>query len=124
MREKKRILIVEDEVINALSLQMTLESKGFDICKIVSTGEDAIIIANKDTPDAVIMDINLVGPMNGLKAAEIIKAKHDIPIIFLTGYSDKDITNKAESFEKSICVKKPMNPELIHLEVEKLFNKS
>ncbi len=124
MKEKKRILIVEDESINALSIQMALENKGYDICKIVSTGEDAIIIANKDNPDVVIMDINLAGPMNGLKAAGIIKTKHDIPIIFLTGYSDKDITNKAESFEKSICVKKPISPELIHFEIQKFFNKS
>lgn len=124
MEKKKKILIVEDEVINALSLQMSIEKKGYDTCKIVSKGEDAIIVADKDNPDLVIMDINLAGHMDGFEAAEIIKSKHDIPILFLTGYSDKSITVKADSFEKAICMNKPISPERIIFEIEKIFNES
>ena len=120
----KKVLIVEDEVIHALSLQMSLKSLGYDTFKIITTGENAIIAADENNPDVVIMDINLAGQMDGFKAAEIIKAKHDIPIIFLTGYSTESVTKKANSFKKSICIKKPVIPEKIHLEIKKFFNES
>jgi len=119
---KKKILIVEDEVIHALSLQMTLKNKGYDTCKIITTGKNAIMAADKENPDIVIMDINLAGTMDGFKAAEMIRTKHKVPIIFLTGYSDKNIINKADSFADSVCLKKPTNPDRVYFEIEKLLN--
>jgi DNA-binding LytR/AlgR family response regulator len=68
------------------------------------------------------MDINLAGHMDGFKAAEMIKVKHEVPIIFLTGYSDKNITKKIDSFEKSTFIKKSTTPERVHFEIEKIFN--
>ncbi len=121
MSTKKKVLIVEDEVIHALSLQMSLKNMGYDTCKIMTKGENAILAADKDTPDIVIMDINLAGQMDGFKSAEMIKTKYKIPIIFLTGYSDKDIIKKADSFAESVCLKKPISPDRIHLEIEKLL---
>ncbi len=124
MGKKQKVLIVEDEVISALSFQMGLENTGYEVCKIVSTGEDAVIVARKDNPDIVIMDINLAGSMDGFEAAQIIQTKHDIPIIFLTGYSDESIKIKADLFKKSICLKKPTSPEKILIEIEKIFTKN
>lgn len=124
MSKKKKVLIVEDEVIHALSLQMFLTNKGYDTCKIMTKGENAILAADEDNPDIVIMDINLAGQMDGFKTAEMIKTKHEIPIIFLTGYSDKNIIQKADSFSDSVCLKKPTSPDRVYFEIEKLFNGS
>ena len=53
------VLIVEDEAITALEMQKILESWNYDICSIVSTGEDAIKVAKNSQPDLILMDIIL-----------------------------------------------------------------
>jgi CheY-like chemotaxis protein len=118
----KKILIVEDEILNAMSLQMSLRKSGYDICELVTTGEESIQIADKENPDLIVMDISLAGQMDGFEAAEVIRKKHDIPIIFLTGYSDSDILEKANTFEQSTCIKKPANPHRVHQDIEKLLS--
>ena len=86
--EKKKILVVEDEYITATALQVSLESLGFEVVGTADTGEDAIKSADELKPDIILMDIKLIGKMNGITAAGIIKQKYDIPVIFLTGQSD------------------------------------
>lgn len=88
MKERKKVLIIEDEFITASALKMTLGGMGFDIVGISDTGEAAITAAGELHPDIVLMDIILQGEMNGIEAADIIKKKYDIPVIFITGQAD------------------------------------
>jgi len=93
MEHKKKILIVEDEYITAIAMKAGLESVGFDIVGIASSGEDAISMAAEAQPDAVLMDVNIQGNIGGIGAAREIRNRLDIPSAFLTGFPDK----KAES---------------------------
>jgi CheY-like chemotaxis protein len=90
-----RILIVEDEVITAQSLKITLEGMGFEVCGVANTGEEAIDGVNRTEPDLILMDINLKGEMDGTEAAAMILSKHDIPVIYMTAYSSDEVLNKA-----------------------------
>lgn len=90
-----RILLVEDEVFIAMALQMELKKAGYHICKSVATGEEAIVIAAQENPDVVLMDIRLAGELDGIEAAAQIRAARDIPIIFMTGYQDKKLMDRA-----------------------------
>ncbi len=81
------------------------------------------MIADDEIPNLVIMDINLAGKMDGIKAAGIIRCKHNIPIIFLTGYSDAEMIEKIDTIENAIYIKKPIDPEIIHYEIKKIFEK-
>ncbi len=83
-----RILVVEDEGIIAKDIQNTLSLLGYSVVGIASSGEEAVKTAMETHPDLVLMDIVLEGAMNGVKAAEQIRDRSDIPVIYLTAYSD------------------------------------
>ena len=89
--KKKRILIVEDELIIANDIRGYLSDENYEITSIVLTGEDAINMARQNMPDLVIMDILLHGNMNGIEAAEEISKIRKIPIIFVSAYSHEEI---------------------------------
>ncbi|MDD1682462.1 MAG: response regulator [Methanoregula sp.] len=85
-----RILIVEDEGLIALHIEEMLTHAGFEVPELFPSGEDAIAyLATAPPPDIILMDIGLAGPMNGIQAARHIREKADIPVIFLTAYTDR-----------------------------------
>ena len=71
-QESTQILVVEDEPIVALDLQQRLERMGYRVPHVVATGEAAIATASRESPQLVLMDISLVGAMDGVEAAEQI----------------------------------------------------
>lgn len=92
----KNIMIVEDEAITALDIQTNLERLGYSVKGITGRGEEAIKLADEVKPDLILMDIMLDGEMDGTMAAHSIASKHDIPIVFLTAYSDEKTFNAAK----------------------------
>ena len=82
--KKCSILVVEDEALLAANLVNTLSSLGYTVHKPVATGEDAIRAVKTRQPDLVLMDIQLIGPMDGIEAADKIRAIADIPVVYLT----------------------------------------
>jgi len=95
------ILIVEDERITAEDIKKALNSVGFNVPAIVASGEEAIKACEELKPDLVLMDIKLEGKMDGIQAAEKIRSKTGIPIIYLTAYSDEKIVQRAKITEPS-----------------------
>lgn len=93
--KRKKILIVEDEVIIAQEEKELVENLGYEVIGISVSGEDAIERTSKEKPDLVIMDRNLMGKMDGVEAAWKIRAVHDVPVIFITATGDKKIFDNA-----------------------------
>ncbi len=94
---RKKIMIVEDEIVTAKSLQMSLEKHGYNTTAIMPSGEQAIQkISDEDSPDLVLMDISLQGKIDGIETAKIINSRFDIPVIFLTSYIEKSVFDKAK----------------------------
>lgn len=91
----KKILIVEDEILIGMMLAQTIAEVGYQVCEVVTTGEEALKAVQAEQPDAVLMDISLNGIMDGIDAAKRIKEKQDVPIIFFTGYQDKSLVERA-----------------------------
>lgn len=85
----KRILIVEDEMLAAMSLAMDLRGAGYAVDGTVATGEDAVEAAHSGTVDIILMDIGLAGGMDGVEAAARIRAFSSVPIIYMTGYAER-----------------------------------
>jgi len=79
------ILIVEDELIIALSLKKELEKQEYRVLPIVSDADEAIAQAVKHDPDLIIMDILLNSNKNGFEAAREISGAIETRFIFLTG---------------------------------------
>ncbi|WP_320007929.1 response regulator [Maridesulfovibrio sp.] len=92
----KRILVVDDEKIVNLDIQATLKRLGYVIAGDAVTGPEAIDKAAASRPDLVLMDIKLKGDMDGIEAANIIIKKYDIPIVFLTAFSDEKTLSRAK----------------------------
>ncbi|HEX3034133.1 MAG TPA: response regulator [Thermodesulfobacteriota bacterium] len=85
---KSNILIVEDNMIIAIDIQDRLESFGYAVPTIATTGEQAIAKTAELKPDLIIMDIGLNGNINGIETVEKIRENFKIPVIYLTGNSD------------------------------------
>lgn len=83
-----RILIVEDEKVVAWHIRVALEKLGHVVVASVTTGKKAIQTAAELRPDLILMDIRLRGSMTGIVAAEQIYSRFDIPVIYLTAYTD------------------------------------
>lgn len=111
MGNKVRILLVEDEALTAKLLERNLNLVGYEVCGVVSTGESAIQMAEDTSPDIVIMDILLPGKIDGIEAAEQIQKKLNIPVIFMTGYSTRDIWDRSRAIKPLAHLIKPVTPD-------------
>lgn len=96
-----KILVVEDERITAEDIKDGLISLGYKVPAVVHSGEDAVEKAGEFRPDLVLMDIMLEGEMDGIEAADEIKKHYDIPVIYLTAYSDENTLERAKKTEPS-----------------------
>jgi CheY-like chemotaxis protein len=115
---KSRILIVEDEFIIAKDIQISLENLDYDVCALVSTGEEAVEKAEKEKPDLVLMDIVLRGEMDGIEAAHQIRAHFDIPVVYLTAYADDKTVERAKVTEPFGYLIKPFKDRELHAIIE------
>ena len=101
------ILIVEDEIIIAEDLRITLNDLGYTVVDAVPSGEEAIERAKSLKPDLIFMDIKLRGEMDGVEAAKKISEKYDIPIIFLTAFTIGGIKENINVMKDFNYIEKP-----------------
>ncbi|HWQ18387.1 MAG TPA: response regulator [Methanotrichaceae archaeon] len=115
---KARILVVEDEGIVAIDIQNGLESLGYEVPAIATSGEEALEIAEKVFPDLVLMDIVLEGEMDGVQAADALRTRFEIPIIYLTAYADDDTLQRAKWTEPFGYILKPFDDRDLQTAIE------
>ena len=114
MQRERKILIVEDEMIIAIDIQNTLHYLGYRQTVIAQSGEAALILVTRDTPDLVLMDIGLGGTIDGIDTAEQIrKSKPELPVLFLTSYSNTKIRERASIIPRSGYLLKPFTSDLL-----------
>ena len=101
------LLICEDEAIIALALEQALEAMGHQICAIVATAEEAVAAACRYRPDAVMMDIMLRGPRDGIEAAREILVRFGIRSLFMTAVDAPAIRERAEQVKALGFLMKP-----------------
>ncbi len=109
MNEKTKILVVEDETLIALNIQHILRKLQYEVIGPVATGEAAIELTAVHKPDVILMDIRLKSSMDGIETAKKIKASHNIPVIYLTSYSDKETLDRAKITDPMGYILKPFD---------------
>lgn len=122
MDKKTRILIVEDDMIIAANLSLQLSNMGYEVTGIESRGEEAIAHALFNTPDIILMDINLKGKLNGIDTVSAIQENNDIPIIYLTANSDETTFASAKETHPYAFISKPFNKLDLHRTIALLAN--
>jgi len=105
--EKALVLIVEDDMITAKSIEAMVTDHGMEVLGICRTGEDAIEITERRVPDIVIMDIKLQGKMDGIKTASVLREVEKIPVIYLSDYTSKATVQKAKETQPANYLSKP-----------------
>ncbi len=113
-----RILIVEDEAVIAMEIEMRLIKLGYEVTGLAASGERAIQLAAEDEPNIALMDINLSGPLDGIQTATELRKTHDIPIVFLTAYSDTATIERACVTAPLGYLTKPFSDRDVHAAIE------
>ncbi|MBE9092921.1 response regulator [Tychonema sp. LEGE 07203] len=113
-----KILVVEDEVIVAADIAGRLKKLGYAVIATVVSGEEAIKKVTEERPDLVLMDIVLKGEMDGVTAAEKIRAKVDVPTIFLTAYADDKTLQRAKITDPFGYIIKPFQQNDLRVAIE------
>lgn len=115
---KKQILVVEDESIVAEHIRRSLQNMGYSVSSVASSGEKAIKEVEEKVPDLVLMDIVLQGEMDGIETAKQIRSRFNIPVVYLTAYSDEKILERAKITEPFGYVIKPFNERELRINIE------
>ncbi|MDY3554943.1 response regulator [Gemmata sp. JC717] len=113
-----RILIVEDERIPAADLELRLTALGYEVVGSVATGADALRLAGERAPDLVLMDIRLRGDLDGIDAADRVRAEHFVPVVFLTAHSDDETLTRARVAEPYGYLLKPFQERELRTVIE------
>jgi len=116
--EKKKIMVVEDERIVARDLVRQLTDLGYDVVATAYSGEEAVDKLQEVHPDLVLMDIVLVGKMDGIQAAEKIAALSSTPVVYLTAYADDKTFGRATLTGPSGYILKPVEKKQLHVTIE------
>jgi two-component system, response regulator PdtaR len=106
---RRRILVVEDNVFVAQQCQCALTKAGYEVTGIVTTAEEAVERALQQRPDMVLMDIYLRGPRDGVEAALEIFERSGIRSIYASAVSDAEMQARAVLAQPLAWLPKPFN---------------
>lgn len=117
------ILVVEDEAIIAMDLVQHLQDFGYRVAGVAHTADDAVLKATESRPDVVLMDIILAGEGDGISAARSIRECLEIPVVYLSAYSDPETVERAVRTAPSGYVTKPFEPRQLRATIETVLYK-
>ncbi|GAB4576360.1 MAG: hypothetical protein Kow0077_32370 [Anaerolineae bacterium] len=103
-----RVLIVEDEAIVALDVSRRLTQMGYEVTGMAASGQEALALVAANSPDLVLMDIRLIGPMDGIETANLTRERFDLPVIFLTAHADTNTLERAKASQPYGYIIKPV----------------
>ncbi len=112
------IMIVEDEVLIAAELKEKLISFGYSVSSTTTSGEKALELLRQVKPDLILMDIQLKGKLDGIETARLIQEFHQIPVIFLTAFADREFIQKAKVCTPFGYLIKPVDIRELHSTIE------
>src|SRR5574341_995615 len=115
---EKRVLVVEDERIVAEDIRRSLQNMGYTVTSVANSGDMAIKKVEEGKPDLVLMDIVLKGKMDGIEAANHIRSRFNIPIVYLTAYSDEKILERAKITQPFGYIIKPFRERDLKINIE------
>jgi DNA-binding LytR/AlgR family response regulator len=117
-----KIGIVEDDLLIAESIAMTLQQIGYRTTSPARSYADAIIMIETQSPDLLLVDIMLEGELDGIDLAEKVNSQFALPFVFLTANSDAPTVNRAKAVNPSAYLVKPFNESDLFTSIEIAFS--
>jgi putative two-component system response regulator len=114
----EKIMVVEDEWVVSDQICRSLGDLGYTISSTASAGDEAIRKVEADCPDLILMDIVLKGKMDGIEAADRINSQFNIPMIYLTAYTNPEYIERAKQTKTFSYLVKPFNQKELHANIE------
>jgi response regulator RpfG family c-di-GMP phosphodiesterase len=120
----EKIMVVDDEWVVTDQLCRNLKDLGYTVCSTASTADEAIRAVEADRPDLILMDIVLKGKMDGIEAADRINSQFNIPVIYLTAYTNQEYIERAKQTNPFGYLVKPHNQKELYATIEMAFHKN
>jgi DNA-binding NarL/FixJ family response regulator len=114
-----RLLIVEDEVLLASALQELLRDTGFEVVGTAASAAAALSLAKDQNPQLALIDICLVGPVDGIELACRLRDEYRIPTIFLSGLADPEARKRALMVQPLGFLRKPYRASQVYNAIQK-----
>ncbi len=108
MREKMKIMVVEDDAIIGMDIEHRVRRLGYEVTGVADNAEEAIELAADTKPDIALMDIRLRGDIDGIDTARMLKEQFALPVIFITAYSDLKMRSRALDLNPAGYIVKPI----------------
>jgi two-component system, cell cycle sensor histidine kinase and response regulator CckA len=113
-----KVAIVEDEFIVALDIKSFLERSGYQVAGMYSSGEDLLREFAQKSPDLVLMDIKIRGPMDGVETARLVHERFHAPVVLLTAYADDETIARAKITQPFGYIIKPFDDRELKTAIE------
>ncbi|MBN2077337.1 MAG: PAS domain S-box protein [Spirochaetes bacterium] len=121
--DRVEILIVEDELLTVELIRQSLESGGFKVMGAASSAKEALAMIKKRRPGLVLMDVRIKGDMDGVDLAGIVNERYDVPVIYITAFSNSEIIARAKKTRSYGYIIKPFSDQELLTTVEIGLNK-
>jgi len=118
MVESKKILVVEDETLIALSIKKELQILGYHVTGVVSSSTAAFKSLEKELADLVLMDIKLKGGIDGIETGKKIRELYNLPFVYITAHTDTETLERAKRSEPYGYVVKPIEQRDLYSVIE------
>jgi two-component system nitrogen regulation response regulator NtrX len=119
---KPRILVIDDESAIRDSLKMILEYEGYDV-QGAATGQDALVLVDRDPPDLVLLDIKMAG-MDGLEVLQRLKTSHEtLPVVMISGHATVSTAVEATKLGAFDFIEKPLSTERVLVTVRNALDR-
>jgi diguanylate cyclase (GGDEF)-like protein/PAS domain S-box-containing protein len=122
--KKYKILVVEDEVVVARDIMEQLATLGYGVVGHTTRGEDVLAMAQQQSPDLVLLDIELAGAVDGIAIAQMLRTQLALPVVFLTAYDADDTLARAKLVEPYGYLLKPFSERELRTVLEMALYKS
>ena len=123
----KSVLVIEDELELGQNIQDLLVYLGYEVPGIIDNGKDALTFLKDHKPDLILMDIQIKGDIDGISLCHKIKSIYDIPVVYLTAFSDTPFLDRIASYQYEGYLLKPFTLDelksAIHLGLSKKGSK-
>lgn len=114
----RKIGVIEDEMIIAESICLALRKLNYEVVGPALNCDDAIQMLAEETPDLIILDIELNDARDGIELGDFVNKHYEIPIVILTAYSDIRTIERAKPIRPSAFLVKPFKKEDLYSAVE------
>lgn len=121
MKQRKKILIVEDEAIIAEDLRDILEHLHYEVTGVATRASEALQSIRQQPPDLLFLDVMLQGELDGIDLAHRLRSEYSIPFVFLTSLSNAATVTRIKEARPHGYLVKPFEERDIYVALEMAF---